>query len=209
MVALPPGALLALQNLINQALSFDPATRRRLAALDGRCFAIKVTAPQLDMAATFNSQGTLTLGETIPEDAEATLSGNAISLAILAVTNDLDALTNEEITLSGNDDLLIELRGILQDLDIDWEAALALVVGDSAAYIMGSSLRQFYYWQRETASRSLSGIGTYLREESGLVVGNKEANRWFQDVRQLSARYDRLAARAERLQRKLAERVSG
>ena len=189
-----------LERLINQALALDPGSQRALAQLSGSILGIHSTFPPLSLAAAFLPGGEVHLSATVPEDATTVLTGSPVTLAMLAAKGaDSTTLANSGVRLEGDHNLLSSLAAILHDLEIDWEQALAELIGDTPAHLAGNAVRSAARWQHSAFTRSVSGSGEYAREESGLALSNTEARDWFSGVRHLSADTDRLAARINKL----------
>lgn len=190
--------------LVNHALAFDPASSAALARLGGRTLAVHCTLPALDLGVHFADSGQVAISHGTPECAEVSLKGSALALARLGTsTNGGVTLAGSGVEMAGNQGLLQEIRAVLGRLDIDWEAALAGLVGDVPAHLVATTLRRGGQWQRQAAGRAFSGSAEFLREEAGIVVGQREFAPWMEAVAQLAEDSDRLAARIGRLHRRL------
>ncbi len=199
-------ALERVEEWLDRALSLDPATRHALARLSARRLNVVCEAPPLRFGATFRATGRIALSPESDPDAEATLRGGALSLAMLAVNaRDRFSLSDSGVAIEGDQELVRELGAILGNLDLDWEAALAELIGDIPAHLAGRAVRRANRWRRRTVERSVSGLGEYLREESDLALGRDEALAWFEKVRTLASDTDRLAARVRKLRERLGE----
>ena len=192
--------------LVNQAVAFDPASRAALARLAGRTLAVQCTFPPLSLGAVFDNSGALILTQGLPEGAETCLRGSALALARLAVNSNASAtLAGSGVEMTGSQGLLQDLRAVLAKLDIDWEAALAGLVGDVPAHLAAQALRDGRDLQRQARARAFSGGAEYLREEAGIMLGRGEFRPWSDAVAGLAEDTDRLAARVARLARRLAD----
>ena len=193
-------ALGPLEAAINRALDYDPGSRTALAELAGKTLAIECTLPPLSAMAAFGTDGRISLF-TPPEQAPGVrLKGNPVALAVLlSRADDTYSFAHSGVTIEGDQDVLIRIGGILGQLDIDWEQALAELIGDTPAHMAGEAVRGANGWLREAADRSRSGVAEYVREESDLTVSNTEARGWYDDVGRLSADTDRLNARINHL----------
>lgn len=193
-------ALSRLQALINRALELDPGSVQSLRSLAGRCLVIESTFPRCTLSIRFLASGRLALSGEIDPHPDVTLTGTPVALAVLmAGVAQRSSFAGTGVTIAGDQAILQELSAILENLQIDWEQALAGVLGDTAAHLLASAVRRTLKWQREAAARSASGLGEYIREESGLTVGTIEADSWYRGVRDLARDTDRLAARVDRL----------
>jgi ubiquinone biosynthesis protein UbiJ len=194
--------------LINHALAFDPASSAALARLAGRTLAVHCTGPAFDLGVHFDSSGQVAFSRGAPERAEVSLKGSALALARLGISASGGVtLAGSGVEMAGNQGLLQEVRAVLGKLDIDWEAALAGLVGDVPAHLVATALRRGSQWQRQAAARAFSGGAEFLREEAGIVIGRRELTPWADAVTQLAEDSDRLAARIGRLRRRLDDRI--
>jgi len=194
---------------VNHALDFDPASRADLAQLAGRTLAVQCTFPAMDLGISFDDSGTLVLTAGLPEGAETRLRGSGVALARLAVDNQGGVtLAGSGVEMAGSQSLLQDMRTVLGRLDIDWEAALANLLGDIPAHLIAEATRAALRWQRQATSRALSGGGEYLREEARVLLSRAEMAPWADQVARLAEDSDRLMARTARLQQRLAERAS-
>ncbi len=203
---IPTLALNRAAALVNHALDFDPASRARLSQLAGRTLAVQTTFPSLALGITFDHTGSVVLTPGLPEGAETRLRGSALALArLLADSQGGVTLAGSGVDMAGSQSLLQDMRAVLGTLDIDWEAALASLVGDLPAHLIAEAIRKGHRWQRQAASRALSGSGEYLREEARAVLGRAEMAPWAEQIAHLAEDSDRLLARIARLQRRLDE----
>ena len=204
---LQSAAVRQLEAMINGALALDPGSRAALAELAGRSLAIQVAFPPVRLHASFGAEGTVDLLANPDCDADVTLSGSPVALAVLmAAGGDQSNVANSGVRIAGDIDILRRLSAVLAELDIDWEEALASVVGDTPAHLAGDAVREAQATARSSLTRARSGLGEFIREESGLTLGSSEAEPWFEGVRYLRADTDRLQARVNRLRQHIAER---
>ena len=193
-------ALEPLEALVNHALEFDPGTRITLAQLAGKTLAVDVNFPPVSVTVRITEEGTVELASPAADDFNVKLSGNPVSLArLFSRASSTYSFAESGVTLEGEQELLRQLGEILSRLDIDWEQAMAGVIGDTPAHLAGQAVRSANNLLKDVTSRSQSGVGEFIREESGLTVSNTEARLWFDGVRLLSADTDRIAARISRL----------
>lgn len=193
-------ALGRLEKLINHALGFDPASLQALSQLAGRTLAVDCTFPPLQIGAEFSSDGNIMLSSTLFTGADVTLKGTALSLAKLASdSSEKVTFVGSGVEVTGSQDLLRDLRRILGNLDIDWEAALAALVGDIPAHFIAKTLRTTHQWRQDSGSRAFSGGAEYIREEVRLVAGRAEVEQWANAIETLARETDRLSARLQKL----------
>ncbi|MFS1525118.1 SCP2 domain-containing protein [Microbulbifer sp. 2304DJ12-6] len=194
----------ALEAAINTALQYDPATRARLQALDGRTLALDLTAPQIQCYLCIAGDQVYVRQQ---EDGGVTtrIGGSAISLVRLL--KDPDATPAAlGVSISGSSTLLAELQGIMRDLDIDWEAPLAQVLGDIPAHTIGTVLRGASSWLSVNLNRAPAAAAETISEEWQLTPPQAAFEAFVEDLAELSLATERLEARVCLLQVQFARR---
>jgi ubiquinone biosynthesis protein UbiJ len=95
------------------------------------------------------------------------------------------------------------------NLDIDWEAALAEIVGDIPAHLLAKSIRNSAVFRADTVRRATTGMVEVAQEEFNLTPSKNEFETSAPEIRKLSSDVDRVAARLKRLQQKLQQHHQG
>lgn len=204
---LPAPALAALESLINRALSLDSVTQQRLTRLHGRRFSLHCTQPSFSL--------TLIIGESIlllehcDEKATTTLTGRWDEFTRIALAEDpAAALINGNVKVEGDTTRVLELREILADLDIDWEAPLAELFGDVAAHQLGKTLRRGSHWARQALSAFRRQASEFIREESQWVPHPIQVEDFYREVEDLALRAEKLEARLKLLQQRFSTKTT-
>lgn len=198
-------ALAAVEKLINQALAYDPASRQAIARLQGKVVAIESTFPPLAFFVLYEPGG-IRLRHSVAETPNTRLKGSAAALAALAVNGQQQAsLYNSGVEISGDQALLQQVREILGNLDIDWEAALARLLGDVPAHLVADSLRKAGQWGKTNLGRTTTNLSEFSIEEIRLLPSRVEANAFSDGIKRLRQDVDRIAARISKLKRQLAD----
>ncbi len=104
------------------------------------------------------------------------------------------------MAFSGDQDVLRSARQLALDLNIDWEAALAELVGDIPAHLVGQAIRQTRHWGRDAAQRATTGLADYVKHEVRLTPSPLEVDALSTQIRRLADDTERLAARLALLQ---------
>lgn len=204
--ALHSSALMAVETAINNALAYDPATLQSIAGLAGKVLTVECTLPPLTFHIIHTEQG-ISLMSHYEGTADTTLKGSALSLAALAVDGqDRVSFYGTGVEVRGDHDLLREIRRIFANLEVDWEAALAKLIGDVPAHLVGESLRSAANWQKQATERAGSAAAAFSQEEAKLTPGRAEMTHFSQKVKLLSEDTDRLAAHINRLKVRLDQR---
>ena len=194
-------ALAGLEHLVNRALRYDPASRQRLAALQGRVYQFHCLAPPLDCFVLPDADGVRLYGH-YGDTADIILSGRAEDfLGLLQAEDGASFLINSGLSLQGDSRELLALQTILQDLDIDWEAALASRFGDVAAHQLGQGLRRAHQAISGVLASGQRQLAEYLRYESPWLPAQSQVDDFCQRVDRLGLAADRLAARLQQYRR--------
>ena len=196
-------AIAGLEQVINKALQLDPSTQHKLLALQGHVFLLHCSAPELKLYLIPGDQEVRLCG-FYEGDADTTLSGSAREFAKLATASDpASALINGDLELHGDSQALIKLQKTLKQLDVDWEAPLADIFGDVIGHQLGQGLRQGFRFGLQALQGIKRQFDDYIVEESGVVPPRWQADRFFDDVDQLSMRTERLTAQLNKLRNHL------
>lgn len=194
----------ALETTINAALQYDPATRERLSALDGKTMALDLTAPQLQFCLCIEGDQ-VRVRQHWEGEVTTQLSGSALSFVRLI--KDPDATpAGLGVSVSGSSALLAELQWILSDLDIDWEAPLAQVVGDIPAHSIGNVLRDAARWLGGNLNRAPEVAVEAISEEWQLTPPQAQFEAFVEDLAEASLAAERLEARVRLLEEKFSRR---
>jgi ubiquinone biosynthesis protein UbiJ len=184
---------------LNRVLAMDGTALPRLARLRGRIIAVDCQAPALSLFVLADGEG-LRLAAHWAGAVDCRLRAPAASLLRLATTKDKSAVLHApEVELDGDSGVLLDLAGILQDLELDWEYELSRWLGPVASQLLGSHLRSRVNWTGQTFESLRLNLADYLSEESRSLVGQREADAHFAELDRLKLALDRLDARIERL----------
>ena len=193
------GLLAGVETGLNRVLTMDSTALPRLARLSGRVIAVDCPAPKLQLFILPSASG-LQLAAHWAGEADCHLRAPAASLLRLATSKDkTSVLHSPEVSLEGDSAALLELAGILQDLELDWEYELSRWLGPVGSQLLGGHLRSRANWSRQTLDSLRQNLADYLSEESRSLVGQREADARFAELDQLKLSLDRLDARIERL----------
>lgn len=193
------GLLAGVELGLNRVLAMDSTALPRLARLSGRVIAVECTAPSLQLFILPSAAG-LQLAAQWAGEADCSLRAPAASLVRLATSkNKTSILHSPEVSLDGDSAALLELAGILQDLELDWEYELSRWLGPVGSQLLGGHLRSRVSWSSQALDSLRLNLADYLSEESRSLVGQREADARFAELDHLKLSLDRLDARIERL----------
>jgi ubiquinone biosynthesis protein UbiJ len=206
---LQAGALSGLELAINSALKYDPATLRELSTLEGQVLLVDCTSPAMRIAVQ-TSQQQITLYSGWEDEAAVTLKGSLVALAkMTANASDTSSFAGTGVQLSGNLETLHKLHKILSQLDIDWEGALADIIGDVPAYMIGSALRKSADIAKQNKQRVTSALTEVAQEELQIVPSRNGFEQFKKEVREMASDTDRLMARANLLRQQIDQMLNG
>ncbi|MGC7837545.1 ubiquinone biosynthesis accessory factor UbiJ [Pseudomonas wayambapalatensis] len=193
------GLLASVEHGLNRVLRMDSTALPRLGALEGKVIAIDCRQPALQLFILPDQEG-LMLAAHWEGEVDCTLRAPAGSLAQLAFAKDKNAvLHSPQVELHGDSAVLLDLVGVLQDLELDWEYELSRWLGPVPTALIAGHLRLRARWTRQGLSRFSQNLSEYLAEESRTLVGQREAEAAFSELDALKVDIERLEARIRRL----------
>ena len=196
-------ALEGAETLINAALTKDPASKQALTKLEGQVLLVESTLPPLTIAIEPTATG-IQLHDNWDGNVTVTINGTLIAMAAIAFNaKESISFSGTGVNVSGNLDTLHQLNKIMGDVDIDWEGALAEIIGDIPAHLIAKGIRNSAVIRKDIVTRASSGLVEVAQEEFNLTPSKNEFETIIPDIRQLSADADRLAARVKRLYQKI------
>ena len=203
--ALQSGAFETAESLINGALKYDPATLRKMGELEGKLLLIESTMPPLKLAMKTNSQGIM-LHSNWQDKADTTVTGSLVSIAGLAANSASQAsFSGSGVNVSGDLNFLIEINNLMAELNVDWEAILAAVIGNIPAHLMAENLRKSAAMAKDAGQRAKSAAAEVAQEELRVTPTSPEFKDFSQQVRGLSSGVERAAARINKSRQILSQ----
>ncbi|RMJ04537.1 SCP-2 sterol transfer family protein [Marinobacter litoralis] len=187
------------ETALNRALALDPSGRDAL-------LKALVGPVQFNITAPFATSWTLArVGDQVqvrsqPDDqAVLSISGKPVAFAALALGDDR-VFADERLRVAGDTALAHQLQRAMDQLEPDWEAAMARHIGDVPAHLLGRSIRNAVQWSRNAFNTMNANIEEYLHEESRALPGRRELEATFADIDELNLRAERLEARLNQLE---------
>ena len=203
MISLPRLLLLkSAERLIETALRYDPATRQRLTALEGRRIFIEIHQPEIAFMISVQ-EGRLLLTSDLHESAHATLEARALDLLRQALRQQAQWVGGP-LRSGGQTQLLETLYQALRQLDIDWEEPLSRWLGDSGAHQIGRQVRQLGRLFKRSTRILLQNSRDYLQQELGILPLRWEGEELLSHLEDSRSDLDRLQDRLQRLEQRLA-----
>lgn len=196
-------ALKALEGLIRQALALDPATSQRLQAYAGKRLYVETRTPVLGLFVWLESDGVHLRSEG-DRHPHATIEAPSIELLKMALSDNAHFIGGP-VKVHGDVMLVQELHALARDLDIDWEAGISRIFGDTISHPVSQGLRGLFSFAKRTADVFLRNTGDYLREEKEIVPVRWEVDEYLNDNQDLRADVERMESRLARLQKRVTK----
>jgi ubiquinone biosynthesis protein UbiJ len=192
-----------LETAIEHALSLDPDSRTRIAALDGRSVTVRFRGTSLAVRATVRD-ARLRIGPAWDGASELDLEATPGAWLAMAAARG-GTLPPGRVQIAGDAELARRLEQILGGFAPDTDEAFARVFGDVAGFQLARLARRGAGWARAAARALVRDGADYLVEEDRTLVARAEMESFLDEVDALREGSDRLHARV----RRLAERVAG
>ncbi|MDF0749479.1 SCP2 sterol-binding domain-containing protein [Marinobacter sp. 71-i] len=188
-----------IERALNRALELDPAGKQALmSALTGP---VQFSLDGLGLTLVLQQAAGRVQVASQPSEAPAlVLSGRPMAFAALA-TGDDQVFSEGRIQVTGDTALAHQFQRAIDQLNPDWEAAMAAYIGDVPAHFVGQRIRGAVRWSRQAFASLNANIEEYIHEESRSLPGRRELEATFTDIDQLNLQTERLEARIERLEK--------
>lgn len=193
----------AIENTINTALRYDPASQQKIAAISD-ILAIETTLPKLCLYLHGQENGIRVLAYC---EASVSTHMTGSPLALLNLLKQPTTLANSGVTLVGSTALLQQWQTILQSLDIDWEDAISQVLGDIAGPLSATGIRNTAQYIKEQSREHARLIAEYLPEEAKMIPSKPEVDTFLDHVDDLKLNVDRITARVNALHNALRQKT--
>ncbi|GGE53316.1 SCP2 domain-containing protein [Streptosporangium jomthongense] len=187
-----------IERAMNRALELDPAGRKALlGALQGPV-QFRITDPVVLTFSLHQAGNRVQVHSQPLEKPALEISGKPLAFAALA-TGDNRVFTDKRLNIAGDTGLAHQFQRALDQLNPDWEAAMASHIGDVPAHFIGKRMRDAVSWSRQAFSTLNANIEEYVHEESRALPGRRELEATFEDIDTLNLRTERLEARVNQL----------
>jgi ubiquinone biosynthesis protein UbiJ len=194
-------ATAVIERALNRALELDPAGRHQLLGILNSPVQMSIVEP-VALTCSLHSAGEQVLVSSQPADNPAlTITGKPLAFAALA-TGDEQVIHDGRLEIAGDPHLARQLQQAVQHLNPDWEAAIAVHIGDVPAHFLGKRVRSAVRWSRQAFGALNANIEEYVHEESRLLPGRRELSATFEDIKALNQRMEQLDKRLGDLERR-------
>lgn len=188
-----------LSRAINRVLATDPLAFTDLKKHNGKSLLIELEPMKFAVYVLFTEAG-IQLKSQHDQTANVRLSGKPFALLTFAKSPDqTKMLMEEDVSLSGEIDLLLKLKQWALTTQLDIEALVAEAIGDTAANRLGLLAGRVAQRLRSSVQSLKHSTTLYLQEESQLLPTAMEVEQFIQGVQQLRQDLERATARSQQL----------
>lgn len=183
------------ETIVNRALAFDPATRRKLPYLHGKVLSLRLRSPNIHIyvsVAEGDEGCEIKLGQ-YSEVITTELTGDCIDVLRL-VRQPQASLANTGVQVRGSTALLQQWMAIFNGLDIDWEDALIQQLGSLPGHQLAEVLRLIGRSQLRHFHHFTELTHRFLSEEAEWVPHRAQFEALQERVSRLRDEVDRLVA---------------
>ncbi|MCJ8298295.1 MAG: SCP2 sterol-binding domain-containing protein [Pseudomonadales bacterium] len=201
---LQTAVILMLESTINKLLQTDEVTCQALGRLNGCVFEFKISdAPVHFYLLPYD--GGIQLQQQFEAQADASFRGSLRDFSQLLLAEDkATELFGNGVLISGDTRQAGKLQRIISGAQIDWQELTAAVTGD----LMARQLANFFSAgnrQLQITSHSVQlNFSEYLQEEIQLLPPRAEVQGFVADIDDLSQDSERLCARLDLIEAKIA-----
>ncbi len=192
MVKIPQSISYILELAANRLIALDPQSQIQLAELQGKVIHIKLTGVELS-AYLFIHADNIEVMSSFDGEVDTVISGTPAAMLSLKRTN--KALFTGDVEITGEVDTGKKFKQYLNRVELDWEELLSHLVGDSAAYQVGTIFRKFRGFVKSNNQTMHDNLSEYLVEESKSVAPDCLVTNFINEVDKLRSTTDRLDKR--------------
>ena len=191
-------AYAGLERALNAALKIDATIPQKLIPFEGRVIRLECTAPSIVSYVCIGQQCSVL--HTYEGAADVGLAGDLQSwIELAAVEDKAAALINSSMIITGDSRILMELGDIGGQLDIDWESRLAEFVGDVPAHLANRVAKKSMQLGKEFSTQLQQQLHSFIFDEAQLVPKKSETDAFYNRLRQLEMRIERVQANSASL----------
>jgi len=199
---LPALLAAALEAACNRLLALDPGAGEGIRRLQGKLLQVDLEGLGISLFLDFDFGSVLVAVDSGGREADTRVSGTPVDLFALAAPEELGdwGLPGSGVRIEGDAALARDIGKLFNALDLDWQEALANLLGDTLGYQVASGLQQGAAALRQAAASAADIAARYFREEPGWLATREEVKVFGQAVDELGEAVERLQARLDELQ---------
>jgi len=186
-----------LENGINTALKYDPATQAKLTNLCGNILKLECTDPVFELYFIITDTQ-IKVQSVCESNADVSIIGSATDF--LSMLGDSPhSFADSDISIAGKVSVLNQIKIILMALEIDWEEIFSDVVGVLPANALAQMARMFWRWLRQRENECRKNLPEYLSEEIQVIPSRAEMEIFYREVDDMKAAVCRADAKLQKI----------
>lgn len=193
-----------LESLLNRSIAGAASAQALCRKLRDRTLALHVQGPELSFYLRSDGER-LHLATERPAEPDASISGSPLALLGLVAKSPESQVRSGVVRIEGDAEAAQGFQNLLKAARPDLEEELSRIVGDVAAYRLGSVARGFLAAGQRAVTTFGRNASEYLQEESRDVPPRFELDEFAQEVDRLRDDVERAAARLALLERRIRE----
>ena len=193
--------LAPLESVLNRNIVGSSTARGLCKRLEGKIMTLRFSGLPLSISLHCDGER-IALDTQATQAANATLSGNPLSLMQLAGATPQTALRSGAVHIEGDAEVAQTFSELLQHARPDLEEELSRVVGDVMAHQVGNAARSALAFGRRAADTFAQNVAEYLQEEGRDLPTRIEADEFITAVDKLRDDVERFDARLAHLERR-------
>jgi len=184
---------------MNRVLPLDPGYKDKLAKLSGRVIAISLTDLKVELFFLPDDYQFTVLSDFsgIPNVKLSGTSRDFFHMSINKYAANADDEFDSHIHFEGDVVTGQRFEKLFAELDVDWEEALADVMGDVFAHQAANIVRHAGNWFKEAFSNSQENLTEYMQQELKLTPAKIELENFYTDIATLTTDSEQLITRFE------------
>lgn len=189
-----------LNTQVQRALDTQPSLLRTLEPLAGKVVVLNLIGTPVCLSATIEVEGLMLAQADADTLADATIEGSPLALLAAAQPGEgkIHPLARH-VKISGDMEIALVVRSILQQANIDFESILAEFVGDGPADILSRGFGIAAKIGQRISRSLLDNTAAYLKDEAQLTPDPIEFEDFSDAVSKLRDGVARLEVRLDRL----------
>ena len=192
-----------LERIINDALKYDPSTRKKLIHLENKQLELHCSEPKITLFVFISNQH-IFVSDTPKQTSDVTLDGKVTEL-ILLLLNGEQSITGSGVTVSGQIGVLQEFKDTFSQLEIDWEDAISSKLGPYFGHASANLILAKINHAKSVLKQTQQQLPELLTEELQLIPSEPELNQFYSQVDELQSDLHRTSAKIQLLKNKLLD----
>jgi ubiquinone biosynthesis protein UbiJ len=192
----------ALELAINKLLALDIQARDNLMALNGQSIEFTWSGPDMGLRLSVQD-GRIEVGPRSTDPDLAIKSSLQALVSFFRPGASSSAMPTGKVHVTGDVDLARRLSQWFDQFHPEMDLIFITLFGELRGVGIAQVLREGLHWARQSTSTMGEDIAEFLRDDSGLLITELEAQEFAQEVDQLRDQIERIEACTAQLSRRL------